>query len=75
MKVLVIGGTNFIGPPVVRQLCAMDCEVTVFHRGKTQAELQLGVNHIRGARSHLANMKSKFEVFVRLLHKPLLNPN
>ena len=36
MKILVIGGTNFIGPAVVRQLYAMGHEVTVFHRGKQQ---------------------------------------
>jgi len=61
MKILVIGGTNFIGPPVVRQLCAMGCEVTVFSRGKTQANLPAGVNYIRGDRTHLAEMKSEFE--------------
>lgn len=39
MRILIIGGTNFIGPPVVCQLGAMGHEVTVFHRGKTKAEL------------------------------------
>jgi nucleoside-diphosphate-sugar epimerase len=31
MKVLVIGGTNFIGPPVVRHLTSMGHEVTVLY--------------------------------------------
>ncbi|CDN10339.1 hypothetical protein RintRC_7377 [Richelia intracellularis] len=36
MKVLVIGGTNFIGPHVVRYLLAFGHSV-IFHWGKTIA--------------------------------------
>ncbi len=61
MKILLIGGTNFIGPPVVRHLCAMGHEVTVFHRGKTTAELPPVVNQIVGDRANLPNFKSEFE--------------
>lgn len=61
MKILVIGGTHFIGPPVVRQLSAMGHEVTVFDRGKTEAELPSDVHHLLGDRSKLADMKSEFE--------------
>ena len=61
MKILLIGGTNFIGPAVVRQLCAMGHEVTVFHRGKTNAELPLNVNQIIGDRVNLPLFKSEFE--------------
>ena len=39
MKILVIGGTNFIGLNVVRQLVDMRHEVTVFNRGETKADL------------------------------------
>ncbi|MBN3871210.1 NAD-dependent epimerase/dehydratase family protein [uncultured Nostoc sp.] len=60
MKILVIGGTNFIGPPVVRQLIAMGHEVSVFHRGKTTTNLPPNVHEILGDRSHLLEMKSKF---------------
>lgn len=60
MKVLVIGGTSFIGLSVVHQLSAMGHEVTVFNRGKTQANLPLGVKHIQGDRRHLADMRSEF---------------
>lgn len=38
MRVLIIGGTGFIGPHVVRWLVEYDAEVTVFHRGQTRAE-------------------------------------
>lgn len=61
MKILVIGGTNFIGPPVVRRLCAMGHEVTVFHRGKSIAELPSGVHRILGDRTYLDEFKNKFE--------------
>lgn len=39
MRVLIIGGTGFIGPHVVRRLVEQDTQVTVFHRGQTRAEL------------------------------------
>ncbi len=38
MRVLVIGGTGFIGPHVVRWLVEQGAEVTMFHRGKTRVE-------------------------------------
>lgn len=39
MRVLVIGGTRFIGPPVVKSLVEHGHEVTVFHRGETEINL------------------------------------
>jgi nucleoside-diphosphate-sugar epimerase len=35
MRVLVIGGTGFIGPHIARELIHRDHHVTVFHRGRT----------------------------------------
>ncbi|MBW4685727.1 MAG: NAD-dependent epimerase/dehydratase family protein [Komarekiella atlantica HA4396-MV6] len=61
MKILIIGGTNFIGPPLVRQLVAMGHEVTLFHRGTTTASLPLDVQEILGDRSHLWEMRSQFQ--------------
>jgi nucleoside-diphosphate-sugar epimerase len=34
MRILVIGGTGFLGVPLVQQLTAMGHEVAVFHRGQ-----------------------------------------
>lgn len=61
MKILVIGGTNFIGPPVVHDLSSRGHEITVFHRGKTMPELPKEVNDLQGDRHNFAEFKSKFE--------------
>ncbi len=61
MKILIIGGTNFIGPSVVRQLVTMGHDVTIFHRGNTKADLPENVDFIYGDRSQLQDYKSEFE--------------
>jgi nucleoside-diphosphate-sugar epimerase len=48
MRILVIGGTNFMGPLVVHALSEQGNEVTVFHRGQTRADLPRGVKEILG---------------------------
>ena len=54
MHILVIGGTNFMGPLVVRSLSERGQEITVFHRGQTRTELPRGVREIVGDRRPLA---------------------
>jgi nucleoside-diphosphate-sugar epimerase len=49
MRVLIIGGTAFIGPHVVRSLVSGGHEVTVFHRGEHEPELPDGVRHVHSA--------------------------
>ncbi|MBW4510828.1 MAG: NAD-dependent dehydratase [Scytonematopsis contorta HA4267-MV1] len=61
MKILVIGGTNFIGPVVVNSLVNMGHEVTVFHRGKTNADLPPTVGEIFGDRAQLTEFKTEFK--------------
>jgi len=51
MRVLVIGGTNFIGPPVITELHRLGHEVTVYHRGVHEAELPSEVRHIHSSRA------------------------
>ncbi|MCP4251131.1 MAG: NAD-dependent epimerase/dehydratase family protein, partial [bacterium] len=48
MRVLVIGGTRFIGLSAVRQLAAEGHEVTVFNRGQTDTDLPDGVHRFGG---------------------------
>ncbi len=48
MRILIIGGTAFMGPATTRALTEMGHEVTVFHRGKTEGDLPSEVQHIHG---------------------------
>jgi nucleoside-diphosphate-sugar epimerase len=63
MKVLAIGGTGFIGSPVVRCLDKQGHEVAVFHRGETEAQLPGSTRHIHGDRSNLSEFRDAFERF------------
>ena len=51
MRILVIGGTGFIGPYVVRRLVSHGHRVAVFHRGESKVELPNKVEHILVDRS------------------------
>jgi nucleoside-diphosphate-sugar epimerase len=55
MRILVIGGTGFLGVPLVRRLAAAGHEVAVLHRGRTPASLPDGVDHVLGDRDRLAD--------------------
>jgi nucleoside-diphosphate-sugar epimerase len=53
MRVLVIGGTGFIGPHIVRELIRLSHDVTVFHRGRTHADA--AAREIIGDRQRLSD--------------------
>lgn len=61
MRILIIGGTSFMGPYTTRNLRAAGHEVTLFHRGKTKTELPEGVQEMLGDRDHLADYASEFQ--------------
>ncbi len=63
MKILVIGGTRFIGPAIVRRLLARGHEVAVFHRGETVGDLPASVEHIHGDRDRLAESRGALHRF------------
>jgi nucleoside-diphosphate-sugar epimerase len=65
MRVLVIGGTGFIGPHLVRRLSLMGHSVTVFHRGATPADLP--AESILGERRDLAAIRPKADVVIDLI--------
>src|ERR1700756_3667784 len=50
-RVLVFGGTDFLGPAVVEALMADGHTVTIFNRGITNAELFSKVEKLKGFRS------------------------
>jgi nucleoside-diphosphate-sugar epimerase len=60
VRILIIGGTRFIGPQVVRQLTNMHHHVTVFHRGQSPVQLPTGVEHIYGDRRSLPAFRREF---------------
>ena len=53
MKVLVIGGTGFIGAHIVRQLAQYNHRVAVFHRGETVVSLPAQVRNILDPQSQM----------------------
>jgi len=63
MKILVIGGTGFIGPHVIRALVAGGHEVAVFHRSACAFELPAGVQDILGDRRELEAHQIAFKAF------------
>lgn len=61
MRILVLGGTRFIGPPVVSRLHELGHDVTVFHRGETEADLPRQVPHLHGDRRRLDEHAAAFK--------------
>lgn len=51
LRVLILGGTGFIGPHTVAYAVARGHQVTVFNRGRTQADLPDGVEQLTGDRN------------------------
>jgi len=62
LKILILGGTGFLGPHIVRRALENGHEVTIFNRGKTSPDLFKDVDeveHIEGDRyGDLANLKA-----------------
>jgi nucleoside-diphosphate-sugar epimerase len=63
MRILVIGGTGFVGPPIVRRLVGRGHEVCCYHRGKTAADLPPEVVHLPGDRERLADFRTELARF------------
>jgi nucleoside-diphosphate-sugar epimerase len=61
MRVLVVGGTGFIGPFAIKTLLELGHTVTVFHRGEAKAALPESVGRIYGNRNDLHAYRRVFE--------------
>jgi len=61
VKILVIGGTGFIGPFVVRDLVEQGHDLTVFHRGNAKPILPDAARRIIGDRNDLAAHRAEIE--------------
>jgi hypothetical protein len=66
MKVLIIGGAGFIGPPLERRLVTLGHEVAVFHGGRSRADLPPAVEHFLGDRhdftGHSAELRPRMRI-------------
>ena len=61
MRVLVLGGTGFLGPSIVLRLLAQGHTVSVFHRGETSADLPAEVHHVFSHRERLIKHRDEFK--------------
>ena len=46
LRVILVGGTGFIGPYVAQRLTRLGHQVTVYHRGDHEPRLPFGVRHV-----------------------------
>jgi 2'-hydroxyisoflavone reductase len=51
LRILILGGTGFTGPHQVRYAVGRGHHVTVFNRGRREADLPAGVVHLQGDRN------------------------
>jgi 2'-hydroxyisoflavone reductase len=58
LRILILGGTGFTGPHQVHYAVARGHHVTVFNRGRRQADLPAGVEHLLGDRNEASGLDS-----------------
>ena len=64
MRILIIGGTRFIGPPLVRLLHDSGHTIWLFHRHPPQVALPQGVQHLYGERARLPDYAGDFRAIL-----------
>ena len=57
MKILIIGGTGFIGKDVTRMFVQNGHEVAIFHRNRETSDISLNSIHIIGTRDKIINLE------------------
>jgi nucleoside-diphosphate-sugar epimerase len=63
MRMLIVGGTAFTGPHIVRRLCELGHEIAVFNRGQAEADLPDAVRRIYGDRDQLQDAAGELCAF------------
>ena len=63
MRVLILGGTLFIGRRIALELLARGDDVMVVHRGQTEPAELSGCAHVHAARDALAGVADQLRVF------------
>ena len=74
MRILLLGGTGFIGPYVVRELHHGGHEVTLFHRGEHESGLLPAVRHVRSPQAAMPILRfpeelrrTDFDVIIHMI--------
>ena len=65
MRILILGGTLFIGRRIARELLARGDDVMVVHRGQTEPAELSGCAHVHAARSALAGVAGRLRAGAR----------
>src|SRR5687768_1613005 len=63
MRVIVLGGTRFIGRASVEELVRSGHDVTVVHRGETEPADLVDVEHIHAARADFPTLRQALADF------------
>ena len=63
MRVVVLGGTRFIGRAIVEELAAEGHDVLLVHRGELEPDDMPPVAHLHGDRSELATRRNELAAF------------
>lgn len=63
MKILIIGGSRFLGPELIKQLIKRHHDITVFNRGKIKYEYE-DVRFVQGDRNLSFDLKEHFDVVI-----------
>jgi len=63
MRILVLGGTRFIGRAVVEELARVRHDLLVVHRGRSEAPRGEGVEHLHADRAGLASHRRELAGF------------
>jgi len=59
MRVVVVGGTKFIGRRIVEELAARGDEVLVVHRGETEPADLVECRHLHASRAEFASVAAE----------------
>jgi nucleoside-diphosphate-sugar epimerase len=63
MKLLLIGGTRFIGRTVVQKALELGHEVAIFHRGQHETDFAAEVTHIHGENIDIADHLEEIKTY------------
>ncbi len=63
MRILILGGTSFIGRAITRALLGLGHEVALYHRGRTEPSELARATHMHGDRSELFDRREEIARF------------